>query len=81
MQSLAIINKEFSVPPNGLKYYGDLLIYQSTHLPCLKNILDVKYNDSLFNHINNDNKNVVDFILEEYLRREGDYKIKNCLFS
>ncbi|CAH0725985.1 unnamed protein product, partial [Brenthis ino] len=70
MQSLAIINKEFSVPPNGLKYYGDLLIYQSTHLPCLKNILDTKYNDSLFYHINNDNKNVVDFILEEYLRRE-----------
>ncbi|XP_050361473.1 transmembrane protein 231 [Nymphalis io] len=69
MQSLAVINKEFGVHPNGLKYYGDIQIYQSVHLPCVQNIIDTKYNSSIFTQ-KKDNKNIVDSILEEYLSRE-----------
>ncbi|CAH2104454.1 unnamed protein product [Euphydryas editha] len=69
MQSLAVINKEFSIQPNGLKYYGDIQMYQSIHLPCLQNTVDTKYNYTSF-ALKPENKNAIDFILEEYLSRE-----------
>ncbi|XP_045762364.1 transmembrane protein 231 [Maniola jurtina] len=70
MQSLAVLTKEFSGQPSGFKYYGDLQIYQTSHLACLRNILDTSHNTSLFNHETYNTKNIVDFILDEYLIRE-----------
>nr|XP_026500403.1 transmembrane protein 231 isoform X2 [Vanessa tameamea] len=69
MQSLAIINKEFAVHPNGLKYYGDIQIYQTVHLPCFQNMVDTTYNSSIFSY-KSGYKNTVDSILEEYLSRD-----------
>lgn len=72
MQSLAIIKRDFSQPPFGLKYYGDLQLYQIKHLPCLKNTIDNKYNNSIFHNKKQTNKeNVIDFIFENYFIREG----------
>ncbi|CAH2239918.1 transmembrane protein 231 [Pararge aegeria] len=70
MQSLAVVTKEFNGQPNAFKSYGQLQIRQMKHLSCLQNILDTSYNSSLFNHEGYSTKNIVDFILEEYLRRE-----------
>ncbi|XP_026757163.2 transmembrane protein 231 [Galleria mellonella] len=70
MQTLAIINENFAVPPSGLKYYGDIELYQVSHLPCLRNIVDTKYNISLLNHSLDSNENIVDLILEKYINRE-----------
>ncbi|XP_049870207.1 transmembrane protein 231 isoform X2 [Pectinophora gossypiella] len=70
MQSLAVINREFAVPPSGLKYFGDLQLYQVTHLPCTRHHIDTKYNVSLFNYVKDSNENIVDFILQHYFNRE-----------
>ncbi|XP_045459090.1 transmembrane protein 231-like [Melitaea cinxia] len=79
MQGLAIINKEFSIPPHGLKFYGDIQMYQSIHLPCLQNTVDTKYNHSSF-ALSTENKNAIDFILDEYFSRE-DFTIVTPIFS
>lgn len=71
MQSLVIINKDFCFPPNSFQYYGDLHPYQTRHLPCLKNVLDIRYNFSLFNQYTNGNKDIINSILQEYQTREG----------
>ena len=71
MQSLAVINKDFCFSPNSFQYYGELHMYQTLHLPCLKNTLDTRYNVSLFKKFNNGNKDLPNFILQEYLGREG----------
>ncbi|KAJ2953742.1 hypothetical protein O0L34_g1368 [Tuta absoluta] len=71
MQSLAVINRNFAVPPSGLKYYGDIQFHQVVHLPCLRHHIDNKYNTSVFEYANdNYNENVVDFILENYFSRQ-----------
>ncbi|XP_059060365.1 transmembrane protein 231-like [Achroia grisella] len=70
MQSLAVIHENFIVPPSGLKYYGDIELYQVSHLPCMRNMVDTKYNTSLLNHFLDTNENIVDFILEQYINRE-----------
>ncbi|XP_052747095.1 transmembrane protein 231 [Bicyclus anynana] len=80
MQSLAVITKEFSGLPSGYKYYGNLEIYQNQQLPCLRNILDISHNSSLFYHEGDNSKNIVDFILEEYLGRDVT-TIANPMFS
>lgn len=71
MQSLAVITREFPVPPSGLKYYGDLQLYQIAHLPCLNYYTDTKYNKSLFGELKKSGDNIVDTILEQYYSREG----------
>lgn len=77
MQSLAVINKEFSGQPSGFMLYGDVKIHQTKHMDCLRNFLDTSHNTSLFDRENYyKTKNVVDFIVEEYLRREGTYVIQ-----
>lgn len=73
MQSLAVITREFSVPPSGLKYYGDLQLYQIAHLPCLSYHMDTKYNTTLFGKLTNSGDNIIDSVLEEYYSREGKY--------
>ncbi|XP_061377570.1 transmembrane protein 231 [Danaus plexippus] len=70
MQALAVINKEFPTTPSGFKYYGDIHLYQTSHLPCLRNVLDIRYNRSLFNYTSDNNLNVIDLIMEENLKRE-----------
>ncbi|KAI5632168.1 hypothetical protein NE865_15112 [Phthorimaea operculella] len=42
MQSLAVVNRNFPVPPSGLKYYGDIKFHQVAHLPCLRHHIDTK---------------------------------------
>ncbi|XP_063839214.1 transmembrane protein 231 isoform X2 [Ostrinia nubilalis] len=76
MQSLAVIDNAFPVAPSGLKFYGDIELYQVSHLPCEPNIIHTKYNSSLFNHKNNNNDNVVDLILENYFSREVTTQVK-----
>lgn len=70
MKSLAVINKEFVLPPSSLIYYGDLQFYQTSHLPCKQNIIDTKYNNSSFDYIKNSRNNFVDSVLENYFLRE-----------
>ncbi|KAL0849359.1 hypothetical protein ABMA28_013669 [Loxostege sticticalis] len=70
MQSLAVIDKAFNVAPSGFKLYGDVVLYQIAHLPCVPNVIDTKYNNSLLNYRNKIGDNVVDFILESYFHRE-----------
>ncbi|XP_026325664.1 transmembrane protein 231 [Hyposmocoma kahamanoa] len=70
MQSLAVITEQFPVPPSGLKYYGDLQLYQIAHLPCLNYHMDTKYNKSLFDELKKNGDNIVDSILEQYYSRE-----------
>lgn len=74
MQALAVIHKEFPTAPSGFKYYGDIHLYQTSHLPCLRNVLDIRYNRSLFNYTSDNNLNVIDLIMEENLKREGIHR-------
>ncbi|XP_063376436.1 transmembrane protein 231-like isoform X2 [Cydia fagiglandana] len=71
MQGLAIITKEFSLPPSGFVYYGDLTLHQASHLPCHPNTIDTMYNTSLFGYLEKKDKDVVDAILEDYFIREA----------
>ncbi|CAG9784293.1 unnamed protein product [Diatraea saccharalis] len=71
MQSLAFIQKSFTVPPSGLKYYGDIEFYQTVHLPCLRNIVDKKYNSSLMSYFRSSSENIVDFIMVNYFQRDS----------
>lgn len=76
MQSLAMISKDFVIPPSGFKYFGDLQFYQISHLACKHNIIHTKYNSSIFNYNKNSRDNAIDFIMENYFMREGKiYKI------
>lgn len=80
MQSLAVIDKAFNVAPSGFKLYGDVVLYQVAHLPCVPNVIDTKYNNSLLNYRNKIGDNVVDFILESYFHREGKYLKNSYIF-
>lgn len=71
MQSLAVIDKVFSLPPSGLKFYGDIGLYQAANLLCISNVIDTKYNNSLLNY--RDNNELVDSILKTYFHREGKF--------
>ncbi|CAG4998449.1 unnamed protein product [Parnassius apollo] len=76
MQTLAVVDKEFTSPSSGLYYYGDLQFYQSSHLPCINNVIDTTYNTSLFTSPNEMQKDVIDFILEDYFRRKVTTQVK-----
>lgn len=71
MQSLALVNKEFTTPPSGFKYFADLEFYQTAHLPCKHNLMHTKYNSSVFNYDIKKPGNTIDYILEKYYMREG----------
>ncbi|XP_063359041.1 transmembrane protein 231 isoform X1 [Cydia amplana] len=71
MQGLAIITKEFSLPPSAFIYYGDLTLHQASHLPCRPNTIDTIYNTSLFRYLEKKDKDVVNAILEDYFIREA----------
>ncbi|KAF9804086.1 hypothetical protein SFRURICE_020514 [Spodoptera frugiperda] len=70
MQSLALVNKEFTTPPSGFKYFADLEFYQTAHLPCKHNLMHTKYNSSVFNYDIKKPGNTIDYILEKYYMRE-----------
>ncbi|KAG7311370.1 hypothetical protein JYU34_002409 [Plutella xylostella] len=76
MQSLAVVNKDFAVPPSGLKYYGDLLLQQVEHLPCIKYSVDTKYNRSLLNFNKGVTDNVIDNIMKSYFERTVTTQVK-----
>lgn len=71
MQSLGVINEKFTLPPSGLKFYGDIDMHQVSHLECLWNHLDTKYNTSLFEYPDNGTENTIDSILIKYYSQEG----------
>ncbi|XP_041977736.1 transmembrane protein 231 [Aricia agestis] len=82
MHSLGIVSKEFAVPANEVNMYGDLQFYQSTHLSCLHNVIDAKYNVSLFEHQSPaNNQNIIRNIYEDYVRREASTKISNIFIK
>lgn len=70
MQSLAVIDKTFTIAPSAFNFFGDIELYQVAHLLCISNVLDTKYNSSLLNYRNN-YRNGVDHILENYVHRHG----------
>ncbi|KAJ0181969.1 hypothetical protein K1T71_002691 [Dendrolimus kikuchii] len=80
IQSLAVIHEKFTLPPTGLKFYGDLYIYQIAHLPCLVNNVDTKYNSSVFKYERDGTENIIDLMLSEYFNREVITQVKP-LFS
>lgn len=71
MQSLSIIGSEFSHPSSAYRYYGDLKFYQISHLPCLRNHVDLRYNNSIMDFNGEINNNIVDYIMDEYFKRTG----------
>lgn len=71
MQSLAVINKELTIPPSAFKYYGDLQFYQTSHLPCKQNVIDIRYNSSSFDYVKPNYDNLIDFTLGNYFMRES----------
>lgn len=71
METLAMINKDFVLSPSGFKYYGDLQFHQTSHLPCKQNLIDTRYNGTLFNYTTTKNGNMVDLFLGNYFMREG----------
>ncbi|XP_050670191.1 transmembrane protein 231 isoform X2 [Leptidea sinapis] len=74
MQSVALINKDFAAPSNRLAYYGNLELYQTSHLPCRRNFIDTTYNVSIFNIDNRQQTNIQDFIVQNYVDREVIYR-------
>lgn len=73
MQSLLIIEREFSHTSNGFNYHGDLNFHQGSQLPCIINHLDIKYNNSILNQTKDVNINYIDYILDQYFMRDGKY--------
>ncbi|XP_068621351.1 transmembrane protein 231-like [Battus philenor] len=80
MQSLAIISKEFTISPSEFYYYGDLEFYQTSHLPCLRNVVDTRFNNSLFELTDENEDNIIDFIIKNYYKRSVTTQTK-LLFS
>ncbi|XP_072936821.1 transmembrane protein 231 [Epargyreus clarus] len=77
MQTLTIVNKEFALPSSGFQYYGDIILYQTAHLPCQRNVINTEYNSSIFNYVDeNNNENAVDFIMRHFLQREVTTELK-----
>lgn len=85
MQSLALITKEFVIPPSELIFHGDLNFYQTTHLPCEWFNQDTKYNRSLFEIEKWESYMSIDHYLSDYFHREGKiiyfYKYTFCAYS
>ncbi|KPI94730.1 Transmembrane protein 231 [Papilio xuthus] len=79
MQALATINSQFVIPPSRFHYNGDLKFYQKSHLPCLKNVIDTRYNISLFN-IPYKQGDFIQHILQKYFKRTATTQVKK-LFS
>ncbi|KAG6460865.1 hypothetical protein O3G_MSEX012281 [Manduca sexta] len=76
MQNLAVVSKDFVSAPSSYNYYGDLQLYQTSHLPCFWGHKDIKYNNSLLNFSTWHDGNMADFILKEYFKREVTIQTK-----
>ncbi|XP_037866650.1 transmembrane protein 231 isoform X2 [Bombyx mori] len=76
MQSLALITKEFVIPPSELIFHGDLNFYQTTHLPCEWFNQDTKYNRSLFEIEKWESYMSIDHYLSDYFHREVTTEVR-----
>ncbi|RVE54167.1 hypothetical protein evm_001290 [Chilo suppressalis] len=81
MQSLAFIRESFILPPTGLKHYGDIEFYQITDLPCVRNIIDIIYNNSLMSYSKRSSENIVEFIMTNYFQRQFTTLVKTLYLN